>query len=230
MLKIVKNRAVIYPVIVYVIAVICFQGFNWDYYVANYWYELQGHDWLLKKHWLTQSVIHKGGHDTAIVLYLVIIVLYITSFKHSTLKPYHFGLKYLVISLLVGALSISLLKQLLTVDCPWNIIDFGGTRQYEHWYQSILFSSQEGMSHCFPSGHASSAYTYFALYFFAKRYCATKAYLILSLVIFTGITFGLAQQLRGAHFVSHDLTSALLCWFISYGIWQIMTKKIPQHL
>lgn len=31
-----------------------------------------------------------------------------------------------------------------------------------------------------------------------------------------GLTFGITQQLRGAHFLSHDLWSAALCWAIAW--------------
>jgi hypothetical protein len=34
-----------------------------------------------------------------------------------------------------------------------------------------------------------------------------------------GLTFGFGQWARGAHFVSHDLWSAAICWFVSLGLY-----------
>jgi membrane-associated PAP2 superfamily phosphatase len=36
--------------------------------------------------------------------------------------------------------------------------------------------------------------------------------------VFIGPLYGLTQQLRGAHFLSHDLVSIALCWFVSYAV------------
>ena len=220
-----RNKEIIYPIIAYIFAIYLFQGLNWDHSIANFWFELEGNAWTLKEHWLTQTLIHKWGHHVSIFIYLVVIVLYLVSMKSPKLKPYNFGLKYLVISLPVATLSISALKLVISVDCPWHIVDFGGVRNYEFWYKSLFYSTQENISHCFPSGHASSAYTYFALYFFCKYYFKNYAKLTLITVILVGLVFGFAQQLRGAHYVSHDLTAALLCWLISLAIWKFMSRK-----
>jgi membrane-associated PAP2 superfamily phosphatase len=34
----------------------------------------------------------------------------------------------------------------------------------------------------------------------------------------TGMVFGLSQQLRGAHFLSHDLWTAALCWLVAVAV------------
>lgn len=225
MFKIIMSKAVIYPISLYVFAMLLLQGLDWDHQIASFWYQLEGNTWSLKQHWLTQAVLHKGGHDVAIALYIIIIVIYVTSFRNDKLKPYHQGLKYLVISLPIATLTISALKQLIAVDCPWGLVDFGGQRQYEPWFRTLFSTVQENVGHCFPSGHASSAYTYFALYFFCQYYFQRYAKSVLIAVIFIGIIFGFAQQLRGAHFLSHDLTSALICWLISWGIWMFIFRS-----
>ena len=35
----------------------------------------------------------------------------------------------------------------------------------------------------------------------------------------TGLLFGLAQQLRGAHFMSHTLWSAWVCWMMAWTLY-----------
>ena len=41
------------------------------------------------------------------------------------------------------------------------------------------------------------------------------AALLLILILCTGIAFGLAQVLRGAHYVSHVVWTAWICWTVS---------------
>ena len=34
--------------------------------------------------------------------------------------------------------------------------------------------------------------------------------------------FGIAQQLRGAHFLSHDLWALMLCWLVALAMHRVM--------
>jgi membrane-associated PAP2 superfamily phosphatase len=45
-----------------------------------------------------------------------------------------------------------------------------------------------------------------------------------------GLIFGISQQLRGAHFISHDLWTLAICWFFSLTIFKLMLAgKTTQH-
>jgi membrane-associated PAP2 superfamily phosphatase len=37
--------------------------------------------------------------------------------------------------------------------------------------------------------------------------------------IVVGIAFSIGQEARGAHFLSHDLTSAAIVWFVQLGLY-----------
>ncbi len=194
-----------------------------DWHLANFWYQSEGGSWALRNDWFTQTILHDGGHDLALALYVILLILYLCSFKLSLLTQYKAGLAYLSLSLPVATLTVSLLKRLTRVDCPWSISDFGGQYQYQSWLEN-LWSPVVGAGHCFPSGHASSAYMFFGLFFFSRHYWPKKAPLILIVTIIMGLTFGFAQQLRGAHFISHDLTSAFICWLVCWFIWHIRSN------
>jgi membrane-associated PAP2 superfamily phosphatase len=149
-----------------------------------------------------------------------------TLFKTMRWQAYRFELSYLSVAIPSATLSVSLLKRLTTVDCPWSIVDLGGKFDYIPWWQS-LFSTTAGQGHCFPAGHASSAYMFFGLYFVSTQRWPNYQKLAFLCVIILGLIFGIAQQLRGAHFVSHDMTSALICWLVSYGVWCLWQRKQP---
>jgi membrane-associated PAP2 superfamily phosphatase len=41
-----------------------------------------------------------------------------------------------------------------------------------------------------------------------------------------GLIFGLGQQLRGAHFFSHDVWTAAICWFIALGVYGVFQDRL----
>jgi membrane-associated PAP2 superfamily phosphatase len=40
-----------------------------------------------------------------------------------------------------------------------------------------------------------------------------------------GTVFALGQQARGAHFLSHDLTSAAIVWYVLLGLYLVMFAR-----
>ena len=42
---------------------------------------------------------------------------------------------------------------------------------------------------------------------------------MLAAAIAVGIAFSIGQEARGAHFLSHDLTSAAIVWFVQLGLY-----------
>jgi membrane-associated PAP2 superfamily phosphatase len=44
-------------------------------------------------------------------------------------------------------------------------------------------------------------------------------------VLAIGSLFSIAQQSRGAHFISHDLTSALIAWLICLALYMKVMRR-----
>ena len=201
-----------------------------DKLVANIWYQLEGGQWQLKHYWLTQTWLHDGGHDMAVILFILVLLSYVISVLTRYLSPYRHVLAYLSMSIPLSTLTVSAIKRLTEVDCPWSVIEFGGDRPYQFWLHS-LWSPLEGADHCFPAGHASSAYMFFGVYFVSKQLFPQHARNVLYGIIVLGVIFGVAQQLRGAHFISHDLTSAFICWTVSWLLWRFWPiQKLKQEV
>lgn len=219
-----KQKSFWLPVSLYIALIIPIIGLDLDWRLANFWYQLEGQQWALRSAWLTQRILHDGAHDVAVGLYIIVLILYLSSFKSQFLSKYKAGLAYLSLSLPLATLTVSLFKRLIAVDCPWSVIDFGGQQVYQSWFYS-LWSPIANAGHCFPSGHASSAYMFFGVYFFSRYYWPKKSTLVLILVITMGLIFGFDQQLRGAHYLSHDLSSALICWLVCWFIWHIRVNS-----
>ncbi len=108
-----------------------------------------------------------------------------------------------------GKTLVSLLKTGSHSSCPWDMQEFGGiARNASHW--AGWTHADGGGGHCFPAGYASSSFTgsYFALRHEWPRLALRRA----ALAGATGLVLGLAQPWRGAHFMSHTLWTAWLCW------------------
>lgn len=113
-------------------------------------------------------------------------------------------------SLLLAVLLVSALKHASRTSCPWDLAEFGGAAAYlPHW---SWVAGDGGPGHCFPAGHASAGFGFIGGFFALRNHCARAARACLWLSVAAGLLLGGAQQLRGAHFMSHTLWTAWLCW------------------
>ena len=109
-------------------------------------------------------------------------------------------------------LVINALKYTSSTSCPWDLAEFGGVTPYvSHW---TLRLHDSGPGHCFTSGHASAAFAFFSCYFKQRRVDAGRAKRYASVVWAAGLVLSLTQIARGAHYPSHALWTAWLCWSI----------------
>ena len=104
---------------------------------------------------------------------------------------------------------VSWLKHKMPHACPWDITRYGGTSP---WFPAFSAHDPQMAGHCFPAGHASSGLWLSALCLFWLPHQPRKALLVAMAGLAVGFLLGWCQQLRGAHFLSHTLTSVwLMC-------------------
>lgn len=127
--------------------------------------------------------------------------------------------------MLLCVLAVPLLKQFSHTSCPWDLARFHGVARYvPHWHWGIV---DGGPGRCFPSGHAVAAFGFFGLYFLWRRHDARRARHWLLAVLAMGLVYGLGQLIRGAHYPSHTLWSAWLCWVICASAAWWMAGRTP---
>lgn len=118
---------------------------------------------------------------------------------------------------LLAVLVVSALKSFSTASCPWSLADFGGVAHYiPHWQH--VFAPDGGSGRCFPAGHASSGFAFVGGYFAFREAAPVIARRWLAVALLAGGVLGLAQQIRGAHFTSHTLWTAFICWCVAWAI------------
>lgn len=197
------------PLLVFAVCAAWIEVSGIDLWLADRIFAWSGDVWLLRDNWLTSGVIHDGGRDLVVLLLLTLIVLLLGSFHIRGLRQYRRGLCYVLVAALLSGIVVNLLKQWSGVACPWDLQRYGGAFAYEAVYGA---RGNAEISGCFPAGHASAAYAWLGLYYFARIHFPRRRFAVLLAVLLVGLVFGLGQQLRGAHFLSHDLWSLAICW------------------
>ena len=122
----------------------------------------------------------------------------------------------LALTVLASVLAVSLIKHLSDTSCPWDLKEFGGVASHvSHWAWKVYDGGSGG---CFPAGHASAAFAYAGGYFVLRRVSPRAAILWLCASLAAGLMLGLSQQWRGAHYMSHTLWTAWICWVVGFAI------------
>ena len=194
-----------------------------DLLLADRLYALQGESWSLKEHFVTSVVLHRWGRNLLALFWLAIVITAIAATWSVRLRPYRRGLWYLAAVMAAAPGLVNLLKGVTHVDCPWDLERYGGTVPYVP-----LFSSHPGTfryGQCFPAAHASGGFALVGLYFVARRYAPPVRWVALGVGLFIGTIYGFAQQLRGAHFVSHDLWALAVCWVTALVLAQWLLRE-----
>lgn len=165
----------------------------------------------LREHWITQGVLHDGGRLVGFAL----LGLLVANVKWPLWPGLSRAERLLWLATTLACLVlVPMLKRYSPTSCPWDLQLFGGPPQalyLSHWHWR---SSDLGPGGCFPSGHAVSAFAFLSGWFALRERHPDAARRWLSAVLAMGLLFGGAQLARGAHFASHTLWSAWLCWVI----------------
>lgn len=170
--------------------------------------------------WLTRHVLHDGGRWLAGV---VLVGLVVDALRCHAPGPSRTERWQALGVVLVGLTVVPLLKRASSTSCPWDLAEFGGQAAYvSHWLPGL---ADGGPGHCFPSGHAVAAFAFFALHFHWRPHQPARARAWLAATLAAGALFGAAQVLRGAHFASHVLWSAWICWTLAATAYGVLNRR-----
>ena len=181
-----------------------------DLSLEKHFYDPELASWPLRDLWLTQTCLHIYAQN-AVKLFaclLLLLILALTFMKKYPRLRNVLACGFLAMAL--GPLLVGLLKDNIAMYCPWDIEVFGGTRPYLSLAESLGSGLPAG--HGFPAAHAAAGFTFVALYFTGALLGSGWRFLPLGFGLGLGLLFGLVQQMRGAHFLSHDLFSLAICW------------------
>ena len=166
-----------------------------------------------RDHWLFSSVMHQGARRLAWTLQLALLLAIWWPVGVLRLLTRRERVHLLVATLAI-VFVIWAVKSASLTSCPWDLAEFGGSARYvSHWAWGV---PDGGRGECFPAGHASSAFCFLTGYFWLRDKAPRAATWWLLVTLAAGFLIGLAQQVRGAHYMSHTLWAAWLCWVVAW--------------
>lgn len=182
----------------------------WEWLGADLWL-IRGYGtpegFALQHHPLFSKGLHEGGR---LLAWVMIALLAWDAWTLRWSGPSR-RLRWAAIALvLLATVMISTFKRLSDTSCPWDMLEFGGQWPYvPHW---LLQVRDGGPGRCFPSGHASAAFAFLLAWAVWRPFNAVVARRMLVLVLLLGSLFAWVQMVRGAHYLSHSMWTAWLCW------------------
>lgn len=218
---------VLWPGVFLVLAFALLEIGQLDRPIANALFYAAGRGWLGagSGDWWAHGLIHSAGRWVVRAVAVAALAAWATSFKVTRLAPWRREALYVFVAIAASTALVGILKVLTNVDCPWDLLGFGGDRPYV-----ALFADRPDYlprAQCFPGAHSSSGFALMSLYFALRGRRRRTAYWALALGMGVGVVFSVGQQARGAHFLTHDLASAALVWWVLLALYAWMLEK-PQ--
>ncbi|NMM81936.1 phosphatidic acid phosphatase [Acidovorax sp. SRB_14] len=183
------------------------------------------HGFPLREHWFLVYGLHEGPRRLAWLLTLALTLAIWWPFGVLR-RVGHAERLQLAITTLLSLAVVTALKYTSTTSCPWSLAQFGGVaRHVSHWALGTL---DGGGGRCFPAGHAAAGFSFLGGYFALRRLHPRQAHAWLAAALASGLVLGWAQQMRGAHFLSHTLWTGWLCWTTAW-VCDLVSQRL-QHL
>ncbi len=214
---------IVCPAVVLTSAIVGLEYFNVDYRFSQFFYDFETHQWPLRNSLITKTIFHDWGQKLSIIMGVVIFMVFLSSFFLKQLKPHRKHLLFLFVASVAGPIVIAFLKNSTHIYCPWSLEIFGGDKPYIKLFDAIDSSLPVG--HCFPGGHSGGGFAFLSLYFYLLVVKPEYKYRGLTTGLFIGAIFALTQEARGAHFISHDLSSLLLSWLLMSSLFILFYRK-----
>jgi len=171
------------------------------------------------------NVMHEGVRAVSILFVCALLAALLLSLARAPLKPLRMPLFFMLTSSVLASLSIVALKHLTNVHCPSELTIFGGSETLHSPFQYANWGEQNQRGECWPGGHSTCGFGLWGIYFIAREQRPALARTVLILIFIYGNAAGLARVVQGAHFLSHQWWTAIVCWFIALGLYVLILRR-----
>lgn len=194
-----------------------------DLFLARLFFDPVTQTWPLKSSFITAGVLHKEAQRLVVYFSVGLLLYIVLALLVKKLRPTLKGAGYLFLSILFSTGIVALLKGTTHIYTPWDLTLFGGDKPHIRLFDAVPPNMPVG--HAFPGGHSSGGFAFVCLFFLLSVYRPRYRYCGLAFGLTLGTVFAITQELRGAHFLSHDLFSLVICWYVAWAVYQIMFRR-----
>lgn len=181
----------------------------------------------LRDTFLLEDVVHDAGKIAVILFGVAVLTAFLASFRSERWREWRRPALYVFLVLGLGPTATSGWKDLSPKHCPWDLEMYGGDAPHTTLLEPVPDGVKRGR--CFPCGQASSGYSLVALYFALRLRDRRRARQGLWLGLVYGSILGFGRMLQGAHFLSHVLTTALVCWLVAFVLYELVLRRSEEQ-
>jgi membrane-associated PAP2 superfamily phosphatase len=196
-------------------AALCSQSSGIDHALTAFFYDAANNNFPAHTSVALEMFGHHFAKTAVTMVWLALLVSVALTYAWPRWRPawtaQRGALWCTVLGMALGPLIVVALKGMNAYHCPWDLVDFGGGAEFA----SGWFVAASEVGYCFPGGHAASGFSLIALYFLARETKLRLANCMLALALLVGTVFSVIRMAQGAHFLSHNLWSAAICWEIA---------------
>jgi membrane-associated PAP2 superfamily phosphatase len=197
-------------------AAFLFETTDWDLRTCGPFWNPESGGWVGEDAFWANGLLHDGGKWAIVAWASSALILFLASLRSRRLARWKWPALYLLLCTGLGTGAVGILKATTGRHCPREMSAFGGTVPYTTLFDGLPPNTPRG--NCFPSGHASGPLSLLGLYFVARARRVRRPVLWLLPGLVLGSLYALGQHARGAHFLSHDLWAAAVCWLVALGL------------
>lgn len=206
------------PAVVGAAGLLAMEATSLDSAVTGWFFDPATGTFPLRYNAAFEVVMHQWAKYIVVLIACAVIAAWLMSFALPSLRQLRRVLLFLGLALTLAPATVSVLKAVNPRNCPYDLAEYGGYAPRLRLLEAAPPGNAYG--HCFPGGHASAGFCLFAFYF-AGRALDSRRLMQVGLWggLIAGMGFGLARVAQGAHFLSHNLWSAVLCWIAILGLY-----------
>jgi membrane-associated PAP2 superfamily phosphatase len=185
-----------------------------DHALTGLFYDPVTQRFPLRDQALWAVIMHTGLKYLSVAVWFALLLWWISLRRQPARRPLRQAIGFTLIVTLLVSLTVSSLRAISPHSCPWELSLFGGTADYFRFFDAVPLNP--GSGRCAPSGHAASGFVWLAGYIALRDVDRTKARFALAFSLALGVLTGLTQLVRGAHFLSHVLLTAWVCFAVAW--------------
>jgi membrane-associated PAP2 superfamily phosphatase len=215
------------PGLVALVVLGAFEATNLDRAIQDHFYDPVARKFPLAKSHGFELVFHDLGKLPAIALGVGCALGYLASFRRERLRPWRKQLLFVALCLGLGPLAVAGIKSRSVIHCPRDLAIYGKDAPYVRLFDPVPSGLEPGQ--CWPGGHSSGGFAVMSVYLALRRRRPRAAKWWLGGGFLYGLTLGTSRMVQGAHFVSHNLWAAVVCWAVALALYELILRRDDQR-